>query len=82
MSAAHNDEYELKFCPGCGRPNVVVGLDSVLIETRPTVRRHACGVGGPGSAQDEAEIECAHEWVARPESDSRECRICGTEVAG
>lgn len=76
----HHAEYELKFCPGCGRPNVAVGLDSVLIETRPTVRRHPCGVGGPGSAQDEA--ECAHEWLDRPESDSRECLICGTEVAG
>lgn len=28
------------------------------------------------------EIECAHEWLDRPESDTRECLICGTEVAG
>lgn len=24
----------------------------------------------------------AHEWIDRPESDTRECLICGTEVAG
>ena len=23
---------------------------------------------------------CAHEWLARPESDTRECLICGTEA--
>lgn len=40
------------FCSACGKAGVVVGLDSVLIETRPTVRRHACGVGGPGSTED------------------------------
>jgi hypothetical protein len=45
-------EIESKFCPGCGRPNVAVGLDSVLVETRPTVRRHACGVGGPGASSE------------------------------
>jgi hypothetical protein len=66
------------FCPGCGKAGVIVGLDSVLRETRPTVRPHVCGVGGPGSG----EIECAHEWLDRPESDTRECLICGTEVAG
>ena len=65
-------------CPGCGKAGVVVGLDSVLRETRPKVRPHACGVGGPGSG----EIECQHEWLDRPESDTRECLICGTEVAG
>lgn len=26
--------------------------------------------------------ECAHEWLDRPESDTRECLICGTEVSG
>lgn len=26
--------------------------------------------------------ECHHEWLDRPESDTRECLICGTEVAG
>ena len=26
--------------------------------------------------------ECPHEWLDRPESDARECLICGTEVAG
>lgn len=36
---------------------------------------HACGVGGPGSG----EIECQHEWLDRPESDTRECLVCGTE---
>jgi hypothetical protein len=25
---------------------------------------------------------CAHQWLDRPESDTRECLICGTEVAG
>ncbi len=25
---------------------------------------------------------CDHEWLDRPESDTRECLICGTEVAG
>ncbi len=24
----------------------------------------------------------AHVWIDRPESDTRECLICGTEVAG
>ena len=65
------------FCPRCGKGGVVVGLDGVLRETRPKVRPHACGVGGPGS-----EIECQHHWLDRPESDTRECLICGTEVAG
>lgn len=26
--------------------------------------------------------ECAHHWLDRPESDTRECLICGTEVFG
>lgn len=39
-------------CPGCGAAGVVVGLDCVLLETRPAVRRHVCGMGGPGSAVD------------------------------
>lgn len=26
--------------------------------------------------------ECDHEWLDRPESDTRECLICGTEVFG
>lgn len=25
---------------------------------------------------------CEHEWLDRPESDTRECLICGVEVAG
>lgn len=25
---------------------------------------------------------CAHQWLDRPESDTRECLICGAEVAG
>jgi hypothetical protein len=68
------------YCPACGRADVTVGLDFVLYETRPNFRRHTCGLGGPGSAESEA--ECAHEWLDRPESDTRECLICGTEVAG
>ena len=28
------------------------------------------------------ESECSHEWLDRPESDTRQCLICGTEVAG
>lgn len=72
-------------CPNCGRAGVAVGLNSVLMETRPTVRFHTCGVGGPGSG--EIEPDCSdlcgeHHWLDRPESDTRECLICGTEVAG
>jgi hypothetical protein len=26
--------------------------------------------------------DCDHEWLDRPESDTRECLICGTEVSG
>lgn len=37
-------------CPSCGRADVRVGLNSVLMETAPVVRFHACGIGGPGSA--------------------------------
>lgn len=37
-------------CPGCGRSGVVVALDSTLMEVRPEIRRHACGIGGPGSS--------------------------------
>lgn len=25
---------------------------------------------------------CDHDWLDRPESDTRECLICGAEVAG
>lgn len=25
---------------------------------------------------------CSHEWLDRPESDTRECLICGAEVSG
>jgi hypothetical protein len=39
-------------CPACGKAGVVVGLDSVLLETVPAVRTHACGVGGPGASSD------------------------------
>ena len=28
------------------------------------------------------EGECSHEWLDRPESDTRQCLICETEVAG
>lgn len=31
---------------------------------------------------DDGGWHCAHEWLYRPESDTRECLICGTEVAG
>lgn len=79
---------QVSHCPRCGRSHVVVGLDSTLLETRPTLRPHACGVGGPGSAEIEpSEAGCPglcgeHHWLDRPESDTRECLICGTEVAG
>lgn len=43
------------YCPSCGRSGVRVGLDCVLIETAPAVRRHACGVGGPGTTTNENE---------------------------
>lgn len=36
---------ETTYCPGCGAANVTVGLDSVLIQTSPVVRRHVCGMG-------------------------------------
>jgi hypothetical protein len=52
-----------------------MGLDYTLLETVPTVRPHACRVGGPGAT-------CGHQWLDRPESDSRECLICGEEVFG
>lgn len=26
--------------------------------------------------------DCDHQWIDRPESDTRECLICGTEVSG
>lgn len=29
-------------CPSCGLGGVVVGLDGVLLETWPAVRRHGC----------------------------------------
>ncbi|TAJ21799.1 MAG: hypothetical protein EPO65_00430 [Dehalococcoidia bacterium] len=32
--------------------------------------------------EDDGGWHCAHEWLDRPESDTRECVICGTEVAG
>lgn len=38
-------------CPACGKSGVTVGLDCTLLETSPTVRPHACGVGGPGAGQ-------------------------------
>jgi hypothetical protein len=31
---------------------------------------------------DEDASACAHEWLDRPESDTRECLLCGDEVAG
>lgn len=30
----------------------------------------------------EDEVECEHQWLDRPESDTRECLICGEEVSG
>lgn len=47
-------------------------------------RRCGCGVDGDEQCPcgcDEP-VECAHEWLDRPESDTRECLICGTEAAG
>ena len=35
------------------------------------------GHAGPG---DEIAADCAHEWLDRPESDSRECLICGCDA--
>ena len=52
MALFHDEQ----FCPGCGRARVVVAVDGfTLIETWPEVRRHACGVGGPGSSSIESE---------------------------
>ena len=69
-------EHRKSHCPACGKAGVVMALDYTLLETVPTVRPHACGVGGPGAGG------CDHEWLDRPESDSRECLICGEEVFG
>lgn len=33
-------------------------------------------------AADVEADECAHEWLDRPESDTRECLICGAEASG
>ena len=41
-------------CPKCGRPDVVVGLNAVLLEVWPEVRRHTC----PGSTVG---TECRNE---------------------
>ena len=37
--------HAMTYCPGCGAPHVVVGLNSVLYEIRPTFRKHVCNVG-------------------------------------
>lgn len=70
------------YCPSCGRSNVVVGLDGVLLETRPTVRNHACGVGGPGSSSTEGPcVACVHNWRAYWElfpGGADVCTACGT----
>ncbi len=39
-----------------------------------------CDFDGYYRAQDAS--RCAHDWLDRPESDTRECLICGTEVSG
>lgn len=57
MSARH-------YCPQCGRPDVIVGLDSVLREIRPEVRNHSCNVGGPGSASGETLEESVRAVLA------------------
>lgn len=75
-------------CPGCGKAGVVVGLDSVLRETRPNVRPHACGVGGPGSAETEPEMvqkllcctDCGHTYPGKPDKPGRwACPECGCD---
>lgn len=43
---------------------------------------HADGSHGNGCRLGLGPDECVHEWLDRPESDTRECLICGTEVAG
>lgn len=56
MMASNYLLHDERFCPGCGYAGVVVALDgATLIETRPEVRRHACGIGGPGSSVIEVE---------------------------
>lgn len=37
------------------------------------------GEGGSNSEPDDGGWHCAHEWLDRPESDTRECLICGVE---
>lgn len=34
------------------------------------------------TGEDVATDECPHEWLDRPESDTRECLICGAEALG
>lgn len=47
--------------------NTVLGSVLARVEEREPDRPGLCG---------------EHHWLDRPESDTRECLICGTEVAG
>jgi hypothetical protein len=46
-------------------------VPGICVEGAECCESHDC----PGSG-------CAHEWLDRPESDTRECLICGTEATG
>lgn len=41
-----------------------------------------CGPGCEPESCDHEDCHHRHEWLDRPESDTRECLICGTEVGG
>lgn len=45
---------------------------------------HRCDYTRPGVEPywDDETTTCGHSWLDRPESDSRECLICGTEAFG
>lgn len=60
-------------CDYCGQPGV-----GLIGESNETI---VCWSHVP------ADPECTglcgeHHWLDRPESDTRECLICGTEAAG
>lgn len=40
------------------------------------------GCNRPWHHADQWDDECDHHWLDRPESDTRECLVCGAEVAG
>lgn len=73
-------------CPGaCSGPPRKVRADDIRAALADGARCPGCG-GNMRFCEcmDDpfAPIPCEHEWLDRPESDTRECLVCGTEVAG